>query len=151
MSQLYVTSMSIKYVTIMSHVCQITVTMLYYKNKHPFSRFRWWRSIWVPLCCAVGCFISWRVGVANHAGSHRPANPAVPISADNANSNIKLQAEGQKRIRNNYAMALIRLKDCRINIKQKIVNSGCKSWTAKYFLDSPISVLKWIISICIIQ
>ena len=33
MSQLYVTSMSIKYVTIMSHVCQITVTILYYKNK----------------------------------------------------------------------------------------------------------------------
>ena len=75
----------------------------------------------------VGRFISRRVGVANHAGSHRPANPALPISADNTNSNIKLQAVGQKRIRNNYAMALIRLKDCRINIKQKIVNSRCKS------------------------
>ena len=53
--------------------------------------------------------------------------PALPISADNVSSIIKLQAEGQKRIWNNYAMALIRLKDYRINIKQKIVNSGCKS------------------------
>ena len=77
--------------------------------------------------CAVGRYISRRVGVANNAGSHRPANPALPISTDNASSNIKLQAEGQKRIWNNYAMALIRLKDYRINIMQKIVNSGCKS------------------------
>ena len=123
----YVTRMFIKYVTIMSQVCQITVTMLYYKNKHQFSRFRCWRSILVPLYCAVGCFISQRVGVANNAGSHRPANPVLPISAGKASSNIKLQAEGQKRIENNYTMALIRLQDCRINIKRKIVNSGCKS------------------------
>ena len=54
------------------------------------------------------------LGVANNAGSHRPANPALPISADHASSNIKLQAEEQTRIWNNYAMALIRLKDCRI-------------------------------------
>ena len=117
---------------------------LYYKNKHQFSRFKWWRSTWVPLCCAVGRFISRRVGVANNAGSHKPANPALPISADNASSIIKLQAEGQKRIWNNYAMALIRLKDYRIHIKQKIVNSGCKSWTANTFwtVDRFINVKK---------
>ena len=76
----------------MSHVRQIIVTMLYYKNKHQFSRLRWWRSIWVPLCCAVGRFISRRVGEANNAGSHREAN----IGRQYASSNVKLQAEDQK-------------------------------------------------------
>ena len=76
---------------------------------------------------AVKTGSSRRVGVANNAGSHRPANPALPISAGKASSNIKLQAEGHKRIWNNYTMTLITLQDCRINNKRKIVNSGCKS------------------------
>ena len=69
------------------------------------------------------CVVPLAVSLGNNAGSHRPANPALPISADHASSsNIKLQAGEQTRIWNNYAMALIRLKDCRINIKQKIIH-----------------------------
>ena len=53
------------------------------------------RSVWIPLCCAIGRFISRRLGVANNAGSHRLANLVLSISADNASSNIKLQAGGK--------------------------------------------------------
>ena len=66
-----------------------------YNYKHQgnwLSRFRRWRSIWVPPCYAVGRLNSRRVGVAGRflAGglawpaSHGPAKPALPISAGEA-------------------------------------------------------------------
>ena len=63
----------IYFIIIIMIICMISIWL---------SRIRCWHSIWVPPCCAVGSFISRRVGVggtcrrigvADKAGSHSPA------------------------------------------------------------------------------